>query len=84
MSIESAKAFIERMKTDEEFNNRVSTAEDQKARIALVKAEGFDFSVEDINAVKSELTGDDLDAIAGGGCNYDACGNVMDCSDFSL
>lgn len=66
MSIESAKAFIERMKTDEDFNNRVSTAEDKEARIAFVKANGFDFSAEDIKDVNSELTDEELDGVAGG------------------
>ncbi len=66
MSIESAKAYIERLKTDEEFRERVKAAKDSEARIALVKAEGFDFSAEDISAVKGELSDDELDGLAGG------------------
>ena len=66
MSIESAKAFIERLKTDEEFKERVNDAADKEARIALVNAEGFDFSEEDIKAVKSELSDDELDAVSAG------------------
>ena len=66
MSIESAKAFIERLKTDEEFRERVKDAADKETRIALVNAEGFDFSEEDIKAVKSELSDDELQAISGG------------------
>ncbi len=67
MSIESAKAFIESVQTDEEFRERMKDAADKEARIALVNAEGFDFSEEDIKAVKSELSDDELDAVAGGG-----------------
>ncbi len=67
MSIESAKAYIERLKTDEEFRELMKDAADKEARIALVKAEGFDFSEEDIKAVESELSDDELDEVAGGG-----------------
>ena len=67
MSIESATAFIERLKTDEAFRDRVKAAEDKEARIALVKEEGFDFSDVDIRAVEEELTEVELDAVAGGG-----------------
>lgn len=66
MSIESAKAFIDRMKTDDEFNKRVSTAKDKEARMALVKEQGFDFDAEDIQEVSAELNEHDLDQIAGG------------------
>ncbi len=41
-------------------------AADKEARIAMVNAEGFDFSEEDIKAVKSELSDDELDAVSGG------------------
>jgi len=44
MSIESAKAYVERMKTDEEFRKKVLACTDAKARMALVKGEGFDFT----------------------------------------
>ena len=40
MSIESAKAFIERMKTDEDFRNRVAGAETAEGRKTIVEAEG--------------------------------------------
>ena len=65
MSIESAKAYIERVKTDEEFRDRVKSAEDKEARLALVKAEGFDFSVEDLSVVTGELSEEELDGVAG-------------------
>ena len=66
MSSESAKAYIERLKTDEEFKERVKDAADKEARMALVNAEGFDFSEEDIKAVKSELSDDELDGVSAG------------------
>ena len=76
MSIESAKAFIERMKTDEEFNNRVSTAKDKEARMALVKAEGFDFTKEEIGSLIDELDDEQLDAVAGGVAGWTCDGGV--------
>lgn len=65
MSIESAKAYIERLKTDEEFRDRLKSAEDREARLALVKAEGFDFNVEDLSVVTGEMSEEELDGVSG-------------------
>ncbi len=72
MSIESAKAFLERMKTDEDFRNSVGgigTAED---RIVFVKSAGFDFTKEELENVqeKMQLTAEELGRLSGGeaGC----------------
>jgi len=73
MSIESAKAYIERLKTDEEFVGRVKAAADNEARLALVKAEGFDFSEEDISAIKTELSDAELEEVAAGGAMSNNC-----------
>jgi len=70
MSIESAKAYIERLKTDEDFRQRVQDAEDGESRLALAKAEGFDFTRDEIGKVTSELSDDELDDISGTGCHY--------------
>jgi len=70
MSIESAKAYLERLKTDEEFVGRVKAAADNEARLALVEAEGFDFSKEDISAIKTELSDAELDEVAAGGGGF--------------
>jgi len=66
MSIESAKAYIERVKTDKEFRKRVKAAADQEARKASVKAEKFDFTAKSIRAAKTELSEDRIDTGAGG------------------
>ena len=66
MSIESAQAFIERMKTDGEFANRVTECADAESRKAFVKAEGFDFSAEELKSMHSELSDEELDGVAGG------------------
>ena len=66
MSIESAQAFIERMKTDEDFAKNVTECKDAEARITYVKEAGFEFTLEEVKGVTSELTDDMLDNVAGG------------------
>jgi predicted ribosomally synthesized peptide with nif11-like leader len=68
MSLEAAKALIEKMKTDEAFAKKVMSVEDVTERVALINAEGFDCTAEEIKAVQSELSDDELDDIAGGWC----------------
>ena len=57
MSVEQAKAFIERMKTDEAFREKVMAIEDKEARIACIQAEGFECTEEEINSVGSAECG---------------------------
>lgn len=59
MSQESVRAFIEKMKTDEAFREKVMAVDDVDGRIALARACGFDFTVEELRAA-----GEDADAIA--------------------
>lgn len=66
MSIESAKAFIEKMKNDEEFAKKIMAETNQEARMALACGEGFAFTKDEIGQVKGELTDDELDLVAGG------------------
>ena len=67
MSIESAKAFFERMKNDENFRNSVGEIGSAKERLEYVKKAGFDFTMEEIATLKEELSDIELDGIAGGG-----------------
>ena len=55
MSIESAKAFVERMKTDGEFRNRVAEAESPEARARILKYEGFDFTDEELESLRKTV-----------------------------
>lgn len=66
MSIESAKAYVERMKTDEEFRKKVLAIEDSEKRMQFVKAEGFDFSSNDIKVVLSVIDDKELRQVVGG------------------
>jgi predicted ribosomally synthesized peptide with nif11-like leader len=70
MSEEAARAFIEKMKSDEAFRARVMAEEDVEARMALIGAEGFDCSAEDIAALE-ELGEAELSGVAGGACGAD-------------
>jgi len=73
MSIESAKAFIERMKADENFKNRVIGAETAEARKAIVDEEDFDFTKEEIRSVTSHLSDEEVDAVARGWMCWIGC-----------
>lgn len=68
MSIESAKAFIEKVKTDEDFKKKLGELNDGQARLDYAKGLGFDFTADDIAKVKEEqgLTDEELDGVAGG------------------
>jgi predicted ribosomally synthesized peptide with nif11-like leader len=65
MSLESAKAFLERMKADYEFKKRVTEASPAEARKAIVEKEGFDFTKEEIGSVISQLSHEELEVVAG-------------------
>jgi len=79
MSIESAKAFIERMKTDEEFAKKVTACKDSDARLALIKGDGYDFTPEEIAELRGKLSDDELDSVAGGHPDGRTCGWRFDC-----
>ena len=72
MSEDQAKAFVEKMKSDEAFRAKVMAEEDVEARMALIGAEGFDCSAEEIGALQ-ELGEAELDGVAGGGWCDEAC-----------
>ncbi|MGW8320582.1 MAG: Nif11-like leader peptide family RiPP precursor [Thermodesulfobacteriota bacterium] len=55
MSIESARAFVERMKTDREFRNRVAEAESPEVRARILKYEGFDFTDEELESLRNTV-----------------------------
>lgn len=67
MSIQSAKAFLEKMKTDQAFSKKVAESKNEEDRMKFVKEAGFDFTSAEINSLRGELSEDDLKAVAGGG-----------------
>jgi predicted ribosomally synthesized peptide with nif11-like leader len=70
MSLDQARLFIEKMKSDEAFAKRVMGIEDVAGRLACIQSEGFDCSEAEIMEVSGELSDKDLDAAGGGstGC----------------
>ena len=79
MSIESAKAFIERMKTDEEFRNSVGEIATAEERMEYVKGAGFDFTKGELDEITDELTDEQLRDSSGGVGYWICCG--MDSND---
>ncbi len=66
MSTESAKAFLDRIQTDDAFRAKVEAAKDKDARIAVVKAAGFDFELAELHATRAELSDEMLEKVVGG------------------
>ncbi len=76
MSIESAKAFMERVVNDEDFRKEVGEIATAEERMAFVTAAGFDFTKEELKNVqeKMQLTDEELGSIAGGDADGVICG----------
>ncbi|MWV55266.1 Nif11-like leader peptide family natural product precursor [Chlorobium phaeovibrioides] len=55
MSVEQAKAFIERMKTDEAFREKIMAIETPEERLKAIAAAGFECTGEEINEAGSHL-----------------------------
>jgi len=70
MAIESAKAFIERMRTDASFRESIRKAKDKKERWMLINEAGFNFTKEEFEQAKAELAGqlseEELELVSGG------------------
>ena len=66
MSLESARACIERIKSDEEFARKIRACNNAGERSEIAMAAGFDFTSADMKAARQELSEADLTAINGG------------------
>jgi predicted ribosomally synthesized peptide with nif11-like leader len=56
MSMESAKAYIERMRADEQFRQAVNAlSEDEDKSWAFVQAQGYDFTMQDFRAAQEKI-----------------------------
>ncbi|MDW7650929.1 MAG: Nif11-like leader peptide family RiPP precursor [Bacillota bacterium] len=73
MSIESAKSYVERLKTDEDFSECILNAENADARKKIVQVEGFNFTKEDIDAVVSMLSDEELSDVTRGPWSGSLC-----------
>lgn len=66
MSLERAKSYIERMKTDADFRKKVNECKNTEERAKVVKEMGFNFTAQELKSCTDELTDDELSAVAGG------------------
>lgn len=56
MSVESAVSYIKRMRSDEAFRARLNeNSEDEAANWALIKAEGYDFTMNEFNQARDVI-----------------------------
>jgi len=66
MSVESAQQFWERVKSDKEFAASLAAAKDDQERHGVATAAGYDFTSDELDQVRSQLTDAELEAVAGG------------------
>ena len=69
MSEEHRKAFLEKVKTDTELQEKLNGAADSDAVVEIAKAAGFSITAEDIQSTIGapvELSDVELDRVAGG------------------
>jgi predicted ribosomally synthesized peptide with nif11-like leader len=66
MSQKAAKAFFEKIKTDDQFRKKIMEAENDAQRIKLIKAGGFDCTMDEINAFERQIGDKYSDKICGG------------------
>ena len=69
MSEEQLKAFLEKVKSDTELQEKFKAAASPEAAIAIAKQAGFAISAEDIQLVQSttaEVSDEELEDAAGG------------------
>ena len=63
MSIESARAFVEKMRSDLEFKNQILAAESAAKRQEIIKSAGFEFERMHLDSLVSEFTPEERDAL---------------------
>ena len=69
MSEEQLKAFLEAVKADAGLQEKLKTATDAAAAVAIAKEVGFMISADDLQraqAVEEELSDEELESVAGG------------------
>jgi predicted ribosomally synthesized peptide with nif11-like leader len=81
MSIESAKAFLERLQNDEDFRKAVGEIATAEERMEFVKGAGFDFTKEEIKSDQVELREEDKSFGVRMSCGCEFYCNGTDCTD---
>ena len=65
MSLDSAQAFVKKLRTDKEFSDRIQDGID-KERKKLIAEAGFDFTNEELKQATQVLSEEELRSISGG------------------
>ena len=63
MSVESARAFVKRMRSDAEFKKQILAAESAAKRQEIIKSAGFDFDRMHLDSLVGELTPEERNAL---------------------
>ena len=78
MSEEQLKAFLAKVKADTSLQEKLKTAADANAVAEIAKDAGFMISVDDLTKAQSEISEEELEGVAGGGCCLGATGLVFE------
>jgi len=65
MSEEQLKAFLEAVKADAGLQEKLKTATDADAVVAIAMAAGFLISTEELQKAQTEISDEDLEHVAG-------------------
>ena len=63
MSVESARAFVAKMRKDANFKRQILAAESAAKRKEIIKNAGFEFDRMHLDSLVSELTPEERDAL---------------------
>jgi predicted ribosomally synthesized peptide with nif11-like leader len=56
MSVQAARDFLKKLENDKALQEKLKTAPDLEARQKIIKAAGFDFTIDEYKQVVEELT----------------------------
>ena len=73
MSEEQLNAFLEKVKSDTELQEKLKAAGSSEAAIEIAKAAGFSITAEDMQSSTIELSVEELEGAAGGGSGLYGC-----------
>ncbi|NTW56322.1 MAG: Nif11-like leader peptide family natural product precursor [Chlorobiaceae bacterium] len=78
MSLEQAKACIEKMKSDESFRKDILSLDDIDLRVRAVNDAGYSCTAEELQQVSSKLMPESFEAVSGGSWCTISDGYFMD------
>ena len=66
MSEEQLKAFLEKVRSDSDLQEKLKAAASTEAAIEIAKSAGFSVTADDVQSSQSEPADDELESAAGG------------------